>query len=146
MDKKEIIKTSECYQHYEFLIPLPINLGDIITENVKIIAETTYSLDNQTRQSWVASDLTNQNVKIIDKNTGLVFLYEFHETKVLSVGEKTIITDTNFFDTKYNDKAYQTEIPEWWKITTEWLLQEKISESEYLRAMENLISRNILRV
>ena len=42
--------------------------------------------------------------------------------------------------------SHQTAIPEWWKITTSWLLDEKISESEYLRAMENLISRNILKV
>jgi hypothetical protein len=29
---------------------------------------------------------------------------------------------------------------------TIWLLDERISESEYLQAMENLIERNIIRV
>ena len=43
-------------------------------------------------------------------------------------------------------ESHQTEIPEWWKITTSWLLDEKISELEYLQALENLISRNILTV
>jgi hypothetical protein len=146
LDMEGLIKTEECCKFYEYVIPMPISTEDIIAKDLKITSETTYTIDNQIKQSWIASDSTGQNVKIIDKNTGLVFLYEFHETKVLSVGEKTIITDTNFFDTKYNGESYQTEIPEWWKITTEWLLQEKISESEYLRAMENLISRNILRV
>lgn len=146
LDSWGLIKTEECCKFYEYVIPIPISTEDIIVKNLKITSETTYTIDGQVKQSWLASDSTGQNVKIIDKDTGLVFLYDFHETEVLSVGEKTIITDTNFFDTKYNDKAYQTEIPEWWKITTEWLLQEKISESEYLRAMENLISRNILRV
>ncbi len=43
-------------------------------------------------------------------------------------------------------KKHDIVIPEWWKITTMWLLNERISESEYLRAMENLISRNIIKV
>jgi hypothetical protein len=146
LDKKGIIKTSECCQYYEFLVPLPINLGDSISEDIEIVAETTYLLDNEIRQSWVARDSTGQNVKIIDKKSGLVLSYEFHETEVLTVGDETKITDTNFFNTKYNMELHQTVIPEWWKITTSWLLEEKISESEYLRAMENLISRNILRV
>jgi hypothetical protein len=64
----------------------------------------------------------------------------------LTVGDETKITDTNFFNTKYDMGLHQTQIPEWWKITTSWLLDEKISESEYLRAIENLISRNIIRV
>ncbi|MFB5619717.1 MAG: hypothetical protein ACE5RC_01100 [Nitrosopumilus sp.] len=141
-----LIKTEKCCKFYEYVIPMPIKLNDIIAKDLKIITETTYTIDNQTKQSWLASDFTGQNVKIIDKDTGLVYLYKFHETKVLSVGDETKITDTNFFDTKYNGKSYHTEIPKWWKTTTKWLLEEKISDSEYLRAMENLISRNILRV
>jgi len=145
LNKNGTIASNNCCV-YEFLIPLPIKIGSNISENVKIVAETTYIIDNQPRQSWLASDSTNQNVKIIDKKTGLVFLTEFHETEVLTVGEKTKITDTNFFDTKYNMESHQIAIPKWWKTTTLWLLEEKISESEYLRAIENLISRNIIRV
>jgi len=62
------------------------------------------------------------------------------------VGDETKITDTNFFDAKYNMEAYDILIPNWWKKMTIWLLDERISESEYLRAMENLIERNIIRV
>ena len=146
LEKNGIIKSEECCQYYEYVIPTSIKLGDSISENIKIVGETTYNIDNQEMQSWLASDLTGQNKKIIDKNTGLVFLYEFHETKVLTVGEETKITDTNFFDVKYNMGEHKVVIPKWWKKTTVWLLEEKISEAEYLRAMENLISRNILRV
>jgi len=39
-------------------------------------------------------------------------LYEFHGTDVLSVGDETEIAGTNFFDTKYNEKSHQTEIPD----------------------------------
>ena len=143
LDSKGIIKTNE---YYEYLLPLPISLGDTISENLKVTAETTYVLGDHIRPSWLASDPTGQNVKIVDKKSGLVFSHEFHETEVLTVGEFTKITDTNFFDSKYNMELHQTKIPEWWKTTTSWLLDEKISESEYLRALENLISRNILTV
>lgn len=146
LDSKGIIKTSECCEYYNYLLPLPISLGNSISENVKVTAETTYVLGDHVRPSWLASDPTGQNVKIVDKKTGLIFSYEFHETEVLTVGEFTKITDTNFFDSKYNMELHQTKIPEWWKITTSWLLDEKISESEYLRALENLILRNILTV
>ena len=141
-----LIKSEQCCKFYEYVIPTPLKLGDNISKNLEIIAETTFTVDNQTRHVWLAEDSTGQNVKIIDKNTGLVFLYEFHETDVLSVGDETKITDTNFFDTKYNGKTHQTKIPGWLKITPIWLLEEKILESEYLRAIENLISRDILRV
>lgn len=146
INREGIIKTRDCCENYEFVILLPIKLGDIISKNVKIVAETTHTVDNQIRPAWLASDLTGQNVKIIDKKTGLIFSYEFHETEVLTVGEETKIIETNFFDAKYNMGTHQVFIPEWWKTTTYWLLEERISETEYLRALENLISRNILTV
>lgn len=141
-----LIKSEKCCEFYDYVIPMPIALGDVISKDLKILSETTYTVDNQIRPSWVARDSSGQNLKIIDKETGLVFSHEFHETKVLTVGDYTKITDTNFFDAKYNNESYNTTIPKWWKITTKWLLEEKISESEYLQAMENLISRNILKV
>jgi hypothetical protein len=146
INREGIIKTRNCCENYEFVILLPIKLGDSISENVKIVAETTHTIDNQIRPAWLASDLTGQNVKIIDKKTGLIFSYEFHETEVLTVGEETKIIETNFFDEKYNMGTHEVLIPEWWKTTTYWLLEERISETEYLRALENVISRNILRV
>ena len=146
LDRNGKIKTNECCDFYEFVVPVPISLGDTISDNVKIVGETTYTFENQVIQSWLASDTIGQNKKIIDKKTGLVFHQEYHETEVLSIGDETKITDTNFFNAKYNMDAHQVIIPEWLKTPTMWLLDERISESEYLRVLENLISRNILRV
>ena len=146
LDKTGIIKSENCCQHYEYLILTPMKIGDSLYDDLEIVSATTYVFDGQIKDVWFASNPTKQNTKIIDKNTGLVFLHKFHETKVLTVGDETKITETNFFEAKYNMASYQTVIPEWWKTTTTWLLDEKISETEYLRAMENLISRNILRV
>lgn len=39
-----------------------------------------------------------------------------------------------------------TTIPDWIKKDAQMWLEGKISNSEYIQAMENLISRNILRV
>ena len=146
LDKEGLVKTKECCEYYEFIIPTPINLGDNISENIKIVSETTYTFEDRVRQSWFATDTTGQNTKIIDKKTGLVFLYKHHDTRVLSVGEETKIMDSNFFDAKYNMQEHQVVIPNWWKTTTVWYLDGMISESEYLRALENLISRDIIRV
>ena len=141
-----LMETEVCCEYYEFVIPLPMKLGDTISKEMKINADTIYTWGNQARESWFASDITGQNVKIIDKESGLVLSYKFHETEVLTVGDETKITDTNFFDTKYDMTTHEIAIPKWWKIATSWLLDEKISESEYLRAVENLISRDIIKV
>ena len=146
LDLRGMIESEECCKFYNYLVSTPMKLGDEISNDLKILSETTYEINDQSRSSWVARDSTGQNIKIIDKDTGLVFLHEYHETEVLSVGDYIKITDTNFFGSKFNKETFETEIPEWFKFTTRWLLEEKISESEYLRAIENLISRNILRV
>lgn len=141
-----LIMSEKCCEFYEYAVLMPIALGDVISKDLKILSETTYTVDGKIRPSLVARDSSGQNVKIIDKETGLVFSHEFHETEVLTVGDETKITATNFFDAEHNSESYDTAIPMWWKTTTKWLLEEKISESEYLQAMENLISRNILKV
>ena len=146
LNNEGLMQTDVCCKYYEFVIALPIEFGDSISEEMKINAETTYTWGNQARASWLASDMTGQNIKIIDKESGLVLSHKFHETEVLTVGDETKITDTNFFDTKYDMSMHEIAIPGWWKIATSWLLDERISESEYLRGIENLISRNIIKV
>lgn len=141
-----LIKSEKCCKFYDFLIPTPLALGDTISKEMKILSDTTYEISKQDRPSWVARDSTGQNVKIIDKETGLVFSYENHETQVLSVGNYITITNTNFFDTKNHDESFEAEIPEWWKHTTRWLIEERISESEYMDGLEVLISKKILKV
>jgi hypothetical protein len=146
LNNQGLIESEKCCNFYDFLIPTPLVLGDIISNEMEILSDTTYEISKQDRPSWIARDSTGQNVKIIDKETGLVFSYENHETEVLSVGNYITITDTNFFDTKIGNEAFEAEIPEWWKYTTRWLVEEKISESEYLDGLEALISKKLLKV
>ncbi len=84
LNSKGLIELDVCCEYYEFMIPLPIKLGDNISKNVKIVSATTYILKGQVREAWLASDLTGQNVKIMDKKSGLVFSYEFHGTKSIA--------------------------------------------------------------
>lgn len=65
---------------------------------------------------------------------------------MLVVGDNIKITNINFFDIKCNRESHDTQIPKWWKITTKLLLDERISELEYLRDTENSISKNIIMV
>ena len=146
LNSEGLIEFEECCEYYEFLVPTPLILGDTISKEMKILSETTYEIGKQDRPSWIARDSTGQNVKIIDKETGLVFSYENHETEVLSVGNYITMTDTNFFDSKISDESFGAEIPEWWKYTTRWLMEEKISESEYLDGLEALISQKLIKV
>lgn len=146
LDNQGLIESEECCKFYDYLIPTPLGLGDTISKEMKILSDTTYAIDKQDRPSWVARDSTGQNVKIIDKKTGLVFSYENHETKVLSVGNYIKITDTNFFDTKISNGSFEVKIPEWWKHPTRWLIEEKITDSEYLDGLEMLISKKLLKV
>lgn len=53
--------------------------------------------------------------------------------------EKTVLTDTNIFEKKY--PTHELVIPKWFKTTTMWLIDDLISESEYLNATENLLEQ-----
>jgi len=39
LDKEGIVKTKECCEYYEFIIPTSINLGDSISDNIKIVRQ-----------------------------------------------------------------------------------------------------------
>ena len=105
LNLRGMIESEECCKFYNYLVSTPMKLGDEISNDLKILSETTYEINDQSRSSWVARDSTGQNIKIIDKDTGLVFLHEYHETEVLSVGDYIKITDTNFFGSKFNKET-----------------------------------------
>ena len=64
----------------------------------------------QKRPPGVASDSTDQNVKIMDKETGLVFSCESDETEVLNAGNYIKITDINFFDVKISNESFEAKV------------------------------------
>lgn len=128
----------------KFIFLTPINFGDMITTDLKVIGETTYDFKGNAYQVWIAQNLEKQDTLIIDKETGLVFSHSHKETGMTVKWEKTELTDTNIFEKKY--LTNEVVIPKWFKTITMWLGDDLISESEYLNATENLLERGILRV
>ncbi|MBI2643409.1 MAG: hypothetical protein HYW92_03825 [Nitrosarchaeum sp.] len=128
----------------KFIFLTPINFGDMITPDLKVIGETTYEFKSKAHQVWIAQNLEKQDTVIIDKETGLVFSDNHKETDIVTKWEKIVLTDTNIFEKKY--LTHELVIPKWFKTTTMWLIDDLISESEYLNATENLLEQGIIRV
>lgn len=139
-----ILTNKKCCVIDKFIFLTPINFGDMITANLKVIGETTYEFKSKEHHVWIAQNLEKQDTVIIDKETGLVFSDSHKETDIVTKWEKIELTDTNIFEKKY--LTHEFVIPKWFKTTTMWLIDDLISESEYLNAIENLLEQGILRV
>ena len=145
IDNQGTISTNKkCCIIDKFIFLTPINFGDMITSDLKVIGETTYEFKSKAHQVWIAQNLEKQDTIIIDKETGLVFSDNHKETDIVAKWEKTVLTDTNIFEKKY--LTHELVIPKWFKTTTMWLIDDLISESEYLNATENLLEQGIIRV
>ena len=57
----------------KFIFLTPINFGDMITSDLKVIGETAYEFNGKIHQAWIAQDSEKQDIVIIDKETGIVF-------------------------------------------------------------------------
>ena len=139
-----ISASKKCCVINKFIFLTPINLGYMITADLKITGDTTYEFKNKLHHAWIAQNSNKQDTAIIDKETGLVFSYNHIETDIVTKWEKTRLTDTNIFEKKY--VTHELAIPKWFKTTTMWLIDNLISESEYLNATENLLEHGIIRV
>jgi hypothetical protein len=138
------IQTEKCCIIEKFMFLTPINLGDIITDDLKIVSEATYEFDGKTHQVWIAQNLEKQDMLIIDKRTGIVLSDSHKETGLTIKWEKVELMETNIFEKKYVNDVFV--IPKWFKTTTKWFLNNLISESEYIKATENLLEREIIRI
>ena len=139
-----ISANKKCCVIDKFIFLTPINFGDLITTDLKVIGETSYDFKGNAHQVWIVQNLEKQDTLIIDKETGLVFSDSHKETDMTIKWEKTELIDTNIFEKKY--LTNELLVPKWFKTTTMWLEGNLISESEYLNALENLLERGILRV
>lgn len=139
-----IPENKKCCILDKFIFLTPINLGDMITVDLKIIGDTQYEFNNNTHQVWIAQNSEKQDTVIVDKKTGIVFLDDHKETGTTITWNTTELKDTNIFEKKYLSE--EVFIPKWYKTITMWLGDGLISESEYLKATENLLERGILRV
>ena len=145
IDNQGTIATNKkCCVIDKFIFLTPINFGDMITPDLKVIGESTYEFKSKAHQVWIAQNLEKQDTVIIDKETGLVFSDSHKETDIVTKWEKIVLTDTNIFEKKY--LTHELVIPKWFKTTTMWLIDDLISESEYLNATENLLEQGIIRV
>ncbi len=139
-----ITTNKKCCIIDKFIFLTPINFGDTITSDLKVIGDTAYEFNGKIHQAWIAQDLEKQDTVIIDKETGLVFSHSHEEVDIVTKWEKTVLIDSNIFEKKY--RTNELVIPKWFKTITMWLTDDLISESEYLNAMENLLERGIIRV
>ena len=145
IDNQGTIPTNKkCCVIDKFIFLTPISFGDMITADLKVIGETTYEFKNNLHQVWIAQNSEKQDTVIIDKETGLVFSDSHKETDIVTKWEKIELTDTNIFEKKY--LTHELVIPKWFKTPTMWLIDNLISESEYLDATENLLEQGIIRV
>ena len=145
IDNQGTISTNKkCCVIDKFIFLTPINFGDMITPDLKVIGETIYEFKNKAYQVWIAQNSEKQDTVIIDKETGLVFSDSHKEIDIVTKWEKIVLTDTNIFEKKY--LTHELVIPKWFKTTTMWLIDDLISESEYLNATENLLEQGIIRV
>jgi len=139
-----IAENEKCCVIDKFVFSTPINFGDMITADLKVIGETPYEFEGKIHQAWIAQNSEKQDTVIIDKETGLVFSYNHRETGMNIRWEKAELADTNIFEKKYLSDEFV--IPRWFRTITMWLVDGLISESEYVNATENLLERGIIRV
>ena len=132
-----------------FIYPIPLEIGMEflgITNNMTVIEKISTSYENILRNAIIAENTSGDYSEIIDLNTGIILSARFDGFDILPIWEKTELIETNIFEKK-TDKQYEDlNIPAWWKRPTQWLLDGRISDSEYIIALEYLIGKSILRV
>jgi hypothetical protein len=145
IDNQGTIPTNKiCCIMNKFIFSTPIKFGDIVTSDLKVIGETPYNFSGKIYQAWIAQNSEKQNTVIIDKNTGIVFSNDHKETGMTNKWSKSTLVETNMLEKNYITN--ESIIPKWFKTITMWLGDGLISESEYLKAIENLLERGIIRI
>ena len=132
-----------------FIYPVPLNVGNkfVVADKEMIIKHdiiTTFS--GLEREAFLAKDSSGKYVDIIDKKTGLVLSSKFEDVKIIPIWKKTELIETNMLEKQNGVHLRDLSIPKWLKKTTQWFIDGLISESEYLKAIEYLVDKNILRV
>lgn len=134
---------------YWFIYPVPLDVGNKfvvhdkeMTINHEII--TTYK--GAEREAFVASDTSGKYLDIIDKKSGLVLSSNFEDVKIIPIWKKIELIETNMIEKQNGVHLRDLSIPTWWKKTTQWFIDGLISEAEYLKAMEYLVDKKILRL
>ena len=134
---------------HKFVYPVPIEIGDKLdgtNGELTVTHEVLTSFKHLQRDAFVARDSTGKYSEIIDAETGLILSSKFEDIIVTPVWKKTELIDTNIFEKQVGIQLGELEIPEWWKKNTSWVLDGLITEADYLKALEYLIGKQIIRV
>jgi len=148
-DSGKTTQPKSSHTPHKFVYPVPLEIGSKIDgTNVEltITHEILTSFKHLQRDAFVARDSTGKYSEIIDAETGLILSSKFEDIIVIPVWEKTELIDTNIFEKQVGIQLGELVIPEWWKKNTSWVLDGLITEADYLRALEYLIGKQIIRV
>jgi len=134
---------------HKFVYPIPIEIGDKLdgtNGELTVTHEVLTSFKHLQRDAFVARDSTGKYYEVVDAETGLILSSRFEDMLVVPVWEKTELIDTNIFEKQVGIQLADLVIPEWWKKNTSWLLDGLITDDDYLKALEYLIGKEIIRV
>ena len=148
-DSGRVTQPKSSHTPHKFVYPVPIEIGDKLdgtNGELTVTHEVLTSFKHLQRDAFVARDSTGKYFEIIDAETGLILSSKFEDIIVVPVWEKTELIDTNIFEKQVGIQLGELVIPEWWKKNTSWFLDGLITEADYLKALEYLIGKQIIRV
>jgi len=148
-DSGRLTQPKSSHTPHKFVYPVPIEIGDKLdgtNGELTVTHEVLTSFKHLQREAFVARDSTGKYFEIIDAETGLILSSKFEDVIVVPVWEKTELIDTNIFEKQVGIQLGELVIPEWWKKNTSWVLDGLITEADYLKALEYLIGKQIIRV
>ena len=148
-DSGRVTQPKSSHTPHKFVYPVPIEIGDKLdgtNGELTVTHEVLTSFKHLQRDAFVARDSTGKYSEIIDAETGLILSSKFEDIIVVPVWEKTELIDTNIFEKQVGIQLGELVIPEWWKKNTSWFLDGLITEADYLKALEYLIGKQIIRV
>jgi len=134
---------------HKFVYPVPIEIGsklDGTNGELTVTGEVLTSFKHLQRDAFVAIDSTGKYSEVIDAETGLILSSKFEDIVIVPIWEKTELIDTNIFEKQVGIQLGELVIPEWWKKNTSWVLDGLITEADYLKSLEYLIGKQIIRV
>ena len=136
----------KCCKTERFLYKTPITVGQIIENDYKIFGTTDFLIGDLVRVGLVAQNSDKTKLLIIDKETGFLLSEKFEKTEITTNWEKASLIKTNVFQDSVGIQSADLKIPKWLKTSTMWFTEGLTSESEYINAMEYLISEKIIIV
>lgn len=148
-DSGRMTQPKSSHAPHKFVYPIPIEIGsklDGTNGELTVTHQVLTSFKNLDRNAFVARDSTGKYSEVIDAETGLILSSKFEDTVIVPVWDKTELIDTNIFEKQVGIQLGELAIPEWWKKNTSWVLDGLITETDYLKALEYLIGKEIIRV